>query len=278
MPKPKVPANLEVDAVDAMAEALLATQKGSAWLVATGTLTNVAMLIMKYPNVVEHINGLSIMGGAIGEGFTDAPMGKVEGKVRIGNWTPWGEFNVVADPEAAAKIFNTPELAAKTTLIPLDVSHQVLATKDVQELLQYGKSRDHSKEPTRLRTMLIELLNFFASTYDTVFGLKAGPPLHDPIALAAIFEGTPYAVPFYDHKKGEEGRKERFHVLVKTEGTHEEAVMGLKETGRTVAALLPECQPGVIIPRGLDVPSFWKSVEDALELADAKNKADGVFQ
>lgn len=278
MPKPKVPANLEVDAVDAMAEALLATQKGSAWLVATGTLTNVAMLIMKYPNVVEHINGLSIMGGAIGEGFTDAPMGKVEGKVRIGNWTPWGEFNVVADPEAAAKIFNTPELAAKTTLIPLDVSHQVLATKDVQELLQYGKSRDHSKEPTRLRTMLIELLNFFASTYDTVFGLKAGPPLHDPIALAAIFEGTPYAVPFYDHKKGEEGRKERFHVLVKTEGTHEEAVMGLKETGRTVAALLPEGQPGVIIPRGLDVPSFWKSVEDALELADAKNKADGVFQ
>ena len=279
MPQPKIPARLDVDAVDAMAEALLATPKGTAWLVATGTLTNVAVLITKYPSVVPHIKGLSIMGGAIGGGFTSAPMGKVGATERYGNWTPYAEFNVACDPEAAAAIFNTPELAAKTTLIPLDVSHQVFATAEVQSMILYGKDgKKEREEPNRLRRMLVELLYFFADTYATVFGLTDGPPLHDPIALAAVLEGTPYAVPFYDYKEGEEGRRERFDVLVKTEGTIEEAMVGLKETGRTVATLLPEGREGVKIPRGLDVRNFWEMLEDALEKADEKNRADGNYQ
>lgn len=39
------------------------------------------------------------MGGAIGGGFSDAPMGKVHGQgERFGNWTPWAEFNIYIDP------------------------------------------------------------------------------------------------------------------------------------------------------------------------------------
>jgi hypothetical protein len=35
------------------------------------------------------------MGGAVGGGFTNAPMGTVEGEgERFGNWTPYAEFNV----------------------------------------------------------------------------------------------------------------------------------------------------------------------------------------
>lgn len=283
LPPPKVPANLDVPAVDAMYQALMGTAKNTAWLVATGTLTNVAMLIAKFPDVVDHIKGLSIMGGAIGmmaDGlFSDAPMGKVGSKERYGNWTPYGEFNVVADPEAAASIFNTPALAAKTTLIPLDVSHQVLANKKVQSLLKHGKNPSPacSAQPSTMRKMFVELLYFFAETYATVFGLTDGPPLHDPIALAAIFDDTPHAIPFYYHKKGEEGknvREERFHVLVKTEGTHEEAMLGTKETGRTVATLLPEGHPGVKIPRSLNVANFWSTIEDCMEMADKKNAQD----
>jgi hypothetical protein len=33
-----------------------------------------------FPEVAEHIQGLSIMGGAIGEGFTDAPMSRLPGE------------------------------------------------------------------------------------------------------------------------------------------------------------------------------------------------------
>lgn len=67
----------------------------TAWIVATGALTNVAMLIAAFPEIVGHIAGLSIMGGAIGGGFSNAPMGHVKGEgERFGNYTPWAEFNI----------------------------------------------------------------------------------------------------------------------------------------------------------------------------------------
>ena len=54
-----------------MKEALFAQPKGTAWLVATGPLTNIALLFAVFPNLAEHIAGLSIMGGAIGSDFTN---------------------------------------------------------------------------------------------------------------------------------------------------------------------------------------------------------------
>lgn len=82
-----------------MYDALMRYQ-GSTWLVATGALTNVALLFATYPELVTHIKGLSIMGGAIGSGFTDAPMGHVRGEgVRFGNHTRYAEFNVYVSTE-----------------------------------------------------------------------------------------------------------------------------------------------------------------------------------
>lgn len=82
------------NAVLAMRHALIEQPKGTAWLVATGALTNVALLFATFPELVEHIKGLSIMGGAIGGGFTDAPMGHVRGEgERFGNTTRYAEFN-----------------------------------------------------------------------------------------------------------------------------------------------------------------------------------------
>ena len=80
---------------EAIYEALLAQPEGSAWLVATGALTNVALLFTAYPELAGHIEGLSIMGGAIGNGFSNAPMGHVRGQgERFGNTTRWAEFNI----------------------------------------------------------------------------------------------------------------------------------------------------------------------------------------
>lgn len=95
LPPPAVPAIRDVLAIDAIAKALFATPPGTSWLIATGTLTNIAQLVIKYPKLIEHIKGLSIMGGAIGGDFTTAPMGKVGSVERFGNWTPFaGEFYV----------------------------------------------------------------------------------------------------------------------------------------------------------------------------------------
>lgn len=91
---PLVTANYTVPAIDAIAAALLATHVQTSWLVATGTLTNVAQLFNKYPALVHHIKGLSIMGGAVGNSFTTAIIGKVNDKERFGNWTPYAGTSI----------------------------------------------------------------------------------------------------------------------------------------------------------------------------------------
>ena len=275
LPKPAVKERDE-EAVDAMAKALLGTEKDTAWLIATGGLTNIAQVFEKYPELVGHLKGLSIMGGAIGDGFTNAQLGHVDGVSRIGNWSPYAEFNILIDPEAAHSIFESEELAKKTTLIPLDVTHLVLATKEVQGLLLRGKD---GRQKSTLRTMLVELLTFFSATYDEVFGLSDGPPLHDPLAVAAILDGVPgVEIPFTDFRGGEKGRRERFEVKVVTEGTHEEAQKGTTETGRTVVRLLSEGEEGVKIPRALDVSRFWTVLEECLERADEAGQANCGFE
>ncbi len=188
------------------------------------------------------------------------------------------EFNIVCDPEAAHLVFSNKELAAKTVMIPLDVTHQVLATKEVQDLLHYGPKPaglDLRETPSTLRIMLVELLNFFGHTYATVFGITDGPPLHDPLAVAAVFDGmAEYEIPFYDHEKGQESRKERYQVSINTEGTHEQAVRGETQTGRTVVKLLEDGEVGARIPRGLNVQRFWTILEECLQRADEKNEKD----
>ncbi|KAK8114462.1 Inosine/uridine-preferring nucleoside hydrolase [Apiospora kogelbergensis] len=275
LPRPQTAADRSVSAVDAMAAALRATEPGTAYVVATGGLTNVGALFLKHPDLAAHIRGLSIMGGSLGGGFTPAVLGKVDGKERIGNFTPWAEFNILIDPEAAASLFGNPVLAAKTTLIPLDLTHLVLATQDVNELLLYGPNAGvkEGRGKTDLRVMLVELLNFFAGTYRDAFGIVEGPPLHDPLAVAIALIGTDWEIPFYDFDPktaAGERRHERFHVKVETEGSLEDALKGAK-TGQTIATLLEPGAEGVRIPRGLDIAMFWKVIEECVQRADEAN-------
>lgn len=258
-----------------MAEAIKSRPTKSVWVVATGTLTNVAALFRKEPELIDRIRGLSIMGGSIGGGFSDAPMGQVDGKARIGNFTPHAEFNILVDPEAASEIFSNKTLAAKLTMVPLDLSHQVLATAEVRELLLNGKGGDKSTDgKTTMRKMFVELLYFFAQTYTDVFGISAGPPLHDPLAVAAILTGAADEIKFSEWdaaKSSQPEHAERFKVDVVTEGTFDEARNG-KETGRTLAEELAPGEPGVRIPRGMDVAKFWDVIEMCLQRADEANE------
>lgn len=90
------------------------------------------------------------------------------------------------------------------------------------------------------------------------FGIIEGPPLHDPLAVAAVLTGTPWEIEFYDYDHDASSnpaapavnKRERFDVKVITEGTHE---------GQTKCTLLPPGEEGVRIPKGLDIPKFWSS-------------------
>jgi uridine nucleosidase len=233
---------------------------GKAWLVAVGPLTNVALLFATFPEVAAHLKGLSIMGGAIGHDFAPhvyigPPYVDEKGisHARHGNYTPFAEFNVWADPEAARSVFQVPGLQSKTVLIPLDVSHQVYTTREARKLLLDGKNG-----PTRLRTMFNELLIYVASTYEKAWGMDDGAPLHDPIAVAALLaeqSNSELRIGFDDNGG------ERWHIDV--------ILSGLEE-GRTVATKVEQGEAGVLIPRKLDVGKFWQTLEGCMARADKK--------
>jgi inosine-uridine nucleoside N-ribohydrolase len=61
-----------------MAEIILAHEKGEVMLVATGSMTNIAILVSLFPEVIDWLKGVVIMGGA----------------VSVGNVTPVAEFNI----------------------------------------------------------------------------------------------------------------------------------------------------------------------------------------
>lgn len=60
-------------------------------LVAVGPLTNVANALIKYPELKDLLKGITIMGGSLCGG----------------NITPYAEFNIYVDPEAANIVFNS---------------------------------------------------------------------------------------------------------------------------------------------------------------------------
>lgn len=208
------------------------------------------------------------MGGAIGGNFTSAPMGSIKGQgERFGNWTPFAEFNIYLDPESAAAIFSNPILASKTTLIPLDLTHQFLATSDVQKAILYGPGKEAMvaatkvPTPTVVRKLFHEILIFFAKAYDEVFGMSDGPPTHDPLAVAAVL------VPeLFDDCGGE-----RYSIQVVTEGDHgssEHARGGGSQCGRTIATLLPAGSTGARVPRSLQTEKLWRLLEECLARAE----------
>lgn len=252
------------NAVVEMKNALLACRPNTAWLIATGSLTNISLLFSTFPSVASHIRGLSIMGGSVGNHFTDAPLGPsfinssgLE-RYRIGNVTPYAEFNIHCDPEAAQAIFSNPILSSKAVLIPLDLTHQAFATHAVQKQLLHGP-RDHNSKPTKLRQMFHELLTFFEHTYAKKFGLTDGPPLHDPLAVAVILSNL------FDRRKlihFDDHGGERWQVEVE---------LGREQLGRTK---ITPSTTGVVIPRSLDLATFWEMVNSCLEIADRVTKYD----
>lgn len=166
------------------------------------------------------------------------------------------------DPEAAKSIFSNSALAAKMTLIPLDLTHQVLATREVQQTLLTGTPLTNSSTAAaNLRQMFHDLLLYFAHTYREVYGLTQGPPLHDPIAVAVCLEAVTGPIMKFADNGGE-----RWHVNIVTDGLHSRHEEERGQVGRTV--ITKADQGGVRIPRSMDVQSFWRVLDRCLQAAE----------
>lgn len=164
------------------------------------------------------------------------------------------------DPEAARSIFSNPVLNLKTTLITLDLTHLCLASTEVRERLLNGG--DKGGPPSKLRVMLDEILGFFSSGYDNFFGMSDGPPLHDPLAVAALL---PNAGIFKDDG-------DRYVVTMVTAGEHvaeinEDLDIARGQIGRTVVTH-SKTEQGVRIPRELNANVFWQTLSNCCTLAE----------
>jgi inosine-uridine nucleoside N-ribohydrolase len=174
-------------------------------IIATGPLTNVAKLV---PH--NNIERIVIMGGSTGRG----------------NMAPLAEFNILADPEAADAVFRS---GLPITMCGLDVTHQALATPQVLNRI--------TEIDTPLARVCHDLLTYFTDSYRAYFGFEA-PPVHDPVAVAAVVDPTIIAT-------------RPLNVEIELTGTH--------TRGATVVDLdrVTGRKPNAMVATGLDVDRFW---------------------
>ena len=164
--EPKTPLQSQ-HAVDYIIDTLLDAEDDSTTLVPVGPLSNIGTAIDREPAILPKIEQIVLMGGAMREG---------------GNRTPSAEFNILVDPDAADIVFRC---GRPITQMGLDVSHQVLSTRDrVERIKALGNP---------VADATAAMLSFF-DRYDTKKYTSKGAPLHDPCTVAylikpELFEG-----------------------------------------------------------------------------------------
>lgn len=157
-----------------------ARSRDDLWLVATGPLTNVALALREAPDVAGRLRGISLMGGASGPGNASAA----------------AEFNILADPEAAAIVFTS---GARLVMAGLGVTHQFMIDAQRRERL--------AALGTDAARFAAALLHFYGDAYARAFGGDPQGPLHDPCAVLALTHPELFA-------------SEERHVVVETRGEH----------------------------------------------------------
>jgi purine nucleosidase len=169
---------------------------GEISLVTLGPLTNLALAVMREPELPRLLKRYTLMGGAFGVS---------------GNTTPTTEWNIHCDPEAAAIVFRAwAEAIAADPTVPrpralgLDVTEQVrVLPDDVVRLARRAGSRPddsialargedpmlatHSVASNPIIRYVADALRFymeFHARYDGFYGAF----IHDPLAVAAALD------------------------------------------------------------------------------------------
>ena len=142
---------------------LVLNAPGELTLLATGPLTNVAYAFEMHPELPRLIDKLVLMGGA----YDLTPCGK-------GNRTPFAEFNIWQDPEAAHIVFNS---GADIFAVGLDVTMDPATCLNGQHL---EKIKTGNTPAAHLAARLVE--------YDVKY--HGCCRMHDPLALAMLLDDS----------------------------------------------------------------------------------------
>ena len=151
-------------------------------LMPIGPLTNIAAAVAQEPKFAEWVPRLIIMGGGH----------------EVPNMTPSAEFNVWADPEAAASVF---EAGFKDVLmVPLDATHRALVT--AEQCAALGALGTPAGKATE--TFVTRRINSYEEMQK--MDIPNSAPVHDALCVAALVEPDIITT-------------RRHHVAVETTGT-----------------------------------------------------------
>tara|TARA_R110000787_G_scaffold14476_6_gene44674 strand:+ start:8076 stop:9017 length:942 start_codon:yes stop_codon:yes gene_type:complete len=210
LPEPTM-AMADGHAVDFIIDSLRDHAPGTVTLCPLGPLTNIATALQKAPDIARRIAKIVLMGGGYFEG---------------GNITPAAEFNIYVDPEAADIVF---KCGAPIVVMPLDVTHKALVTKDRNDAFRDVGS------PVGIA--VAQMTEFFERFDKEKYG-SDGAPLHDPCVIAYLIQPDLF-----------QGR----HINVEIE-THSQLTMGM-----TVADWwgVTDRAPNATFMNGIDADGFF---------------------
>ncbi len=134
------------------------SHSGDLLIIATGPLTNLALALLAYPDLREHVANVVIMGGAFERG---------------GNVTPFAEYNFYVDPLAADIVMTS---GLDLTILPLDITHEVLVSRG---RLESWQARLGQAGRPSVASFSLDILDFYVDAYG---GAAA---MHDPVAVIA---------------------------------------------------------------------------------------------
>ena len=217
LPVPTTPLD-GVDAVRFIVDTCRATE--GLWLVPTGPLTNIALAVRCAPDIVDRVAGISLMGGG-----------------SFGNRSSVAEFNIWADPEAAAIVFGC---GAPLVMAGLDVTHRFEATP-----LRIDQVRSL---PGTLAAVLSDLFVFFSDSYLRRHdkGAIEGPAVHDPLAVLAVTHPRLF-------------EREDRHVVIETAGEHTRG-MTVIDQRHLIERLVPICA----VLSSVDADAAFDTILDAV--------------
>lgn len=134
-------------------------QEGKLNIITLGPLTNVAMALIKYPDLKDKVEKITMMGGAC----------------YIGNTTPAAEFNIYVDAEAADIVFKS---GIPITMVGLDATHKsCIYENEITEIVSINN---------RVSQVVKELFQSCLRVCK-YFNLD-GAIVHDALAVAAVID------------------------------------------------------------------------------------------
>lgn len=163
-------------AVDFIIDQIM-SDPGNITIVAIGPLTNLALAIKKEPAILEAVEQIVVMGGAV---------------TVNGNVNPAAEANMLSDPHAADFVLSRP---GPITMVGLDVSQQIIM--DISYLVNVHKGKGVVGD------FLFSMSQYYLDFHRSV-GVD-GLFTHDPSAIAYVIDPDLFKVKYGEIRVATEG-------------------------------------------------------------------------